>query len=77
MRNADRLQRFVGAARISAQATISRFFKIATGVDDHSAKKELKSGSLAPPLLSRAARRQRKNQPERSDRLYCLCYAFI
>jgi hypothetical protein len=45
------------------------FFKIVTGVDDHSAKKELKRGSLAPPLLSRAARRQRKNQPERSDRL--------
>jgi len=35
------------------------FFKIATSLDDHCAKKELKSGSLAPPLPSRAARRQR------------------
>jgi hypothetical protein len=30
---------------------------IVTGIDDQSAKKELKSGSLAPPLPSRAARR--------------------
>jgi len=36
------------------------FLKIATGIDDQSAKKELKSGSLAPPLPSRAAQRQQR-----------------
>jgi hypothetical protein len=49
---------------------------IATGINGHCAKKELKSGNLAPPLPSRAARRQRNNQPElgsaqRSAVLHC------
>jgi hypothetical protein len=35
------------------------FFTITTVLDDHSANKELKSGSLAPPLPSRAKRWQR------------------
>jgi hypothetical protein len=51
------------APRESARRQLFPVFTIATGVDDHSAKKELKSGSLAPPLPSRAARRQRRNSP--------------
>jgi hypothetical protein len=43
----------------SARRQLFLVFTIATGIDDHCAKKELKSGSLAPPLPSRVARRQR------------------
>jgi len=59
------LERFVAAARISEQATISAEFCLIFILHFSVAATKWSSDSLAPPLPSRAARRQRNDhRPE-------------
>ncbi|MDI6776923.1 MAG: hypothetical protein QMD03_06750 [Syntrophales bacterium] len=58
MHSADRFSDLLAPRESVRKAILLYDFPINTQVNGHRADKELKSGSLAPPLPTRAARRQ-------------------